>query len=259
MIDGFIIADGCPGSSVWNSAAQACRDPDCKPGQKNTRGPSGMICANLNSAGTTFSPTSQADCPKGTTFDSIAKQCQVCTTLPNGTTQCRSQGAYDMKPTFVQGSIDADTVNTDVLSKPGEIDYPDWIDDPKTSSSIIGSGGGSSFLGSHYINGSTKLTSESDADKRYNSLDDDYDDLTKERNFSYDDDDEEDTSEEAYTKLTNNRKTVQQLIEAAKKRAAYNEYRVRGRYMERPSHMEYKDDDVDYYDDDETEGFASRL
>lgn len=181
-------------------------------------------------------PTSQADCPNGTTFDPVRKYCAVCTKLPDGTTQCRSQGAYDVKPTFVQGSINPDTVRTDVLRDPAEIDYPDWIDDPRTSSDLIGSEDSSSFLDSHYIDGSTRLITESDADKSYDTLEDDYEDLTKERNFTYDDD-YEDSTEEAYNKLKNNRKTSQELIDDVKKRAAYKNYMIYGRYMERPSEI----------------------
>lgn len=247
IIDGFIISDGCPGSSVWNDNAKACRDPNCKPGQKGTRGPSGMICSNLSNP--TFEPKSQTDCPSGTTFDSVGKQCQVCTILPNGKTECRSQGAYDVKPTFVQGSINPDTVKTDVLTDAAEIDYPDWVDDPKTSSDLRGTGGNSSFLGTHYIDGSTKLITESDADKPYDTLEDDYNDITSERNlyYDYDDYDDEDTTEEAYNKLKNTRKTAQELIEDARRRAIFREYKMYGRHMERPSEMEY--DDYDLYDD----------
>lgn len=258
IIDGFIIADGCPGSSVWNPVAKACRDPDCKPGQINTRGPSGMICANLNSAGTTVSPTSQADCPKGTTFDSIAKQCLFCTTLSNGKTECRSAGTYDVKPTFVQGSINPDTVKTDVLSKPGLIDYPNWVDDPKTSSDLLPSGGSSSFLGNHYINGSTKLITESDRDVPYTILENDYENLINERNFNYEDD-EDYTTEEAYNKLKNNRMTAQELIDSAAMKAGYRNSEVYGRYMENPSDMKYYDKNKDVYDCYEAEGFAPRL
>lgn len=248
MIDGFYI-NGCPGGSVWNEGAKACRDPDCKPGQKGTRGPSGMICANLSNP--TFTPTSQADCPSGTTFDTVGKRCNVCTTLPDGTTQCRSQGAYDIKPTFVQGSINPETVRTDVLTNPGEIDYADWMDDPTTSSDLRGSGGNSSFLRTHYIDGSTKLIKESDADKPYDTLEDDYNDATDERNYS--DDDEEYITERTYNRLVNNRKTPQELIESARRRA-----KIYDRYTERPSDMDYDEYDVYYYDED-TEGFATRL
>ena len=246
MVDGF---DSDP------LAGRTPCDPSCS-GFGHSK-VSGRPCCH-DSVGQ-VNPTSQADCPSGTTFDSVGKQCQVCTTLPNGTTQCRSQGAYDVKPTFVQGSIDADTVKTDVLTDSADIDYADWVDDPTTSFDLKGTGGSSSFLGSHYIDGSTKLTSESDADKRYNSLEDDYDDVTKEHNFNYDDYDDEDTSEEAYNKLRNTRKTAQELIEDARRRAIYREYKMYGRHMERPSDMDYDDDYVDYYDDGETEGFASRL
>jgi hypothetical protein len=212
-----------------------------------------MICDNLNNP--TSTPTSQTDCPSGTTFDSVGKQCVVCTRLDNGKTECHSAGAYDAKSNFTQGSIDTDASKTDVLSKAATTNYSDWLTDPTTSSDLRGSGGGSSFLGSHYIDGSTKLITESDADKPYDTIEDDYDDLTNERNFSYDDDEEEDSTEEAYIKLTNNRKTAKELIESAKKRAAYRNSKMYGRYMERPSDMDYDD----YVDDDYAEGFAARL
>ena len=274
VIDGFY-AGGCPGGSVWNATAGACRDPNCTAGQRSTRGPSGMICDNLNNP--TFTPTTQADCPSGTTFDSVGKRCQVCTTLENGKIECRSPGTYDVKPTFVQGSINTESVKTDVLTKPAEIDYADWMDDPTTSSDLRGSGGSSSFLGSHYIDGTTKLITESDADKRYDSLEDDYSkltsgrktsyeddydydfeddyDLTDERDFIYDYDEDEDTTDEAFIKLTNNRKTAAELAESARRRKAYRDYMIYSRYMERPSDMSYNNFEDDY----DTEGFAAKL
>ena len=203
-------------------------------------------------------PTSQADCPNGTTFDPVRKYCSVCTKLPDGTTQCRSQGAYDVKPTFVQGSINPDTVKTDVLVNPANIDYPDWVDDPTTNSDLLRPGASSSFLSSHYLGGPTKLITESDGDKPYDTLEDDYSNLIDERNFTYDYDDDE-TNEEAYNKLRNSRKTVNELIDDARERAAYKHYMIYGRYMDRPSDMDYNDDGVEYYYDDEAEGFASRL
>ena len=264
-IDGFYI-NGCPGGSVWNAAAGACRDPDCKPGQKGTRGPSGMICDNLSNP--TFTPKSQTDCPNGTTFDEVGKQCNICTKMPNGTTECRSPGTYDVKPTFVQGSINTESVKTDVLTKPAEIDYADWVDDPTTSSDLRGSGGSSSFLGSHYLDGTANLITESDADKPYDSLEDDYSNLRRGRKSGYIDDydyyeddydndydydyfDDDDTTDEAYIKLTNNRKTADELREAARRRKAYRDYMIYSRYIERPSDMAYNN-----YED---EGFAGTL
>jgi len=203
-------------------------------------------------------PTSQADCPKGTTFDSVAKQCLFCTTLSNGKTECRSAGTYDIKPTFVQGSINPDTVKTDVLSKPGLIDYPDWVDDPKTSSDLLPSGASSSFLGNHYIDGSTKLITESDRDAPYTILENDYENLINERNFSYEDDEDE-TTEEAYKKLKNNRMTSQELIDSAGMKTGNRTSEVYSRYMENPSDMKYYDKNKDVYDCYEADGFAPRL
>jgi len=54
ILDGFYtLADGCPGESEWDDVAKACRDPNCKPGQRGTRGPSGMICKKTRSELTT--------------------------------------------------------------------------------------------------------------------------------------------------------------------------------------------------------------
>uniref|UniRef100_A0A6C0ANS6 Uncharacterized protein n=1 Tax=viral metagenome TaxID=1070528 RepID=A0A6C0ANS6_9ZZZZ len=201
-------------------------------------------------------PTSQADCPNGTTFDSTAKQCLVCTTLENGKTECHSAGAYDAKPNFTQGSIDKDTVKTDVLKNPATTVYSDWATDSKTNSYITHPGADSSFLDSQYRDNNIKSISESDGDKPYDTIEVDYDNLINERNFSYDYDDD-DTSEEAYSKLKNNRFSAQELIDLARKRAAYRDSRIYGRYMERPSEISYYDNDLNDYDD--TEGFAARL
>jgi len=281
VVDGFY-GNGCPEGSVWNDSAKACRDPNCKPGQRNTRGPSGMICDNLTLS--TFTPKSQEDCPSGTTFDKIGKTCNVCTKLPNGTTECRSQGAYDVNSSFVQGSINPETVRTDILTTPGEIDYRDWVDDPKTSYDLRGSGDSSSFLGSQYIDTPAKLITESVSNKGYDTLEDDYNnllsrrkisytdnyegdyeddyqdnyDLTSERNITYDFNNDENSPEEAYIKLKNNRKTVQELINDVKKPAEYRKSKVYGRYTERPCEMLYANN-ADPCNDDCSEGFAARL
>jgi len=263
VVDGFYtIADGCPGSSVWNETAKACRDPDCTPGQRGTRGPSGMICANLSNP--TFTPTSQADCPSGTTFDEVGKKCQVCTTLSNGTVECRSPGTYDTQPTFVQGSINAETARTDIRTTPGEIDYADWMDDPRTSSDLRGSGGSSSFLGSHYLAGTNNLITESDADKPYDSLEDDYSKLRSGGGFNYEDDydyydeDEDEDYDEAYTDLTSNRKAGE-LKESSIKEKTYRDYMIYSRYMERPSEMSYNKNEGDYNTDEFSTTLAERL
>jgi len=250
-IDGFIASDGCPGSSILDPVAGQCRDPDCKPGQKNTRGPSGMICLRTSSESTTFTPTSQSDCPTGTTFNPTSKSCQVCTKLPNGTTECRSGGAYDnAKPDRnYQGSIDTDTVKTDVLTEAGKIKYSDWVDDYDTSSDIRGSGGESSFLDTHYT-GRNRI-SENNVDEPKDDLEDYYKETINERN-----NDDLDDVEDKYSEYKNKRKSIQDLINS-RRRSDKNNSWLYDRYMERPSDMEY-DEDYDEYYDDETEGFASR-
>ena len=252
-IDGFIASDGCPGSSILDPVAGACRDPDCKPGQKNTRGPSGMLCVRTNFESTTFTPSSQADCPSGTTFNSTSKSCQVCTTLPNGTTECRSGGAYDnAKPDRnYQGSINTETVKTDVLTEAGKIDYSDWVDDYDTSSDIRGSGGESSFLNTHYT-GRNRI-SENNVDDPIDELEDYYKETINERNS----DDGLDELEDQYGEYKSSRKSIQDLINA-RKRSDKNNSWLYDRYMERPSDMEYDDYyDDEYYYDDETEGFVT--
>lgn len=199
-------------------------------------------------------PKSQDDCPKGTTFNATSKSCQVCTRLPNGTTECRSGGAYDYAapdPKY-HGSINEETVKTDVLTEAGKIDYSDWADDYATSSDIRGSGGESSFLNTHYT-GRNRI-SENNVDDPKDDLEDYYRETINERNS----DDGLDELEDEYGEYKSSRKSIQALINA-RKRSDKNNSWLYDRYMERPSDMEYDDYyDDEYYYDDETEGFASR-
>jgi hypothetical protein len=196
-------------------------------------------------------PTSQADCPTGTTFDATSKRCLVCTKLGDGTTQCHSAGSYDAgtpDPKY-HGSIDRETLKTDVLSRGAMIDYPDWVDDRATSSDIRGSGGESSFLKSHYT-GNRKTISESDVDDTKDDLEDYYKETINERNV-----DDLDEDEDKYSEYKNKRKSIQDLINS-KRYYNHNNSKIYDRFMERPSDMSYDD----YEDeDDEAEGFASRL
>jgi hypothetical protein len=228
-----------------------CRDASANPGQVN--------------------PASQADCPTGTTYDGTAKQCLVCTKLGDGTTQCRSGGAYDAgKPDpKYHGSINEETVKTDVLTSGRTINYADWLKDPKTNTDLTGSGGDLTFFNSTMLTDAVDLspTSEDDVKDKgissgktnlwNDSVDKYYEDLAKGRIFTYDNDSE---TNQLYTKGKNDRKTAKELIDDT----GDNNSKIYNRFMERPSEMSYdEDEDVDYYDEyydeyyDDEEGFVT--
>ena len=151
-------------------------------------------------------PTSQADCPSGTTFDTTAKQCLVCTMLPNGTSQCHSAGSYDAgKPDpKYNGSIDKDTVKTDVLTDAATTHYSDWVNDSSTSSDIRGSGGGKLYgTYSESKNNSmsiqdlinSKMQSDTNNSKIYNRYMERPSDMSYDDDVEYEDEDEDDDDE----------------------------------------------------------------
>jgi len=203
IVDGFyIVGYGCPEGTEWDDKDKECRDSNCIPGQRGTHGPSGFICLNRDKSDKTYNPTKQSDCPTGTTFDEVGKQCVVCTKLPNGKTECRSAGNYSTSP-FKQGSINEETAKTDVRDTAASITYSNWVNDSKTGGDLMSSGGESSFLNTHRSSSGRFATiDKEDKSDIYDNVEADYADMFKSRKYDfknargYGDEDEEDYEED---------------------------------------------------------------